>query len=339
MSTIYKNILNILAAIILAVILLFVWEMYVPKSFAGAEVVRYNAQSGMGAKEISTDLKEKGIIKSSLFFDIYAFMTGRHGKLQAGLYDVSPSMSVASIINALEKGKVATNKITVIEGWNVRDIANYLQEKNIYDKEAFSKALDTDFTEQFSFLHDKPKKLDLEGYIFPDTYQILVGADAEDFLNIALQNFDKKLTPAMRGQITKDKRSIFQVVTMASIIEKEVNLPADKKIVSGILWKRLASGMPLQVDATINYITDKNHPGVTLTDTKIDSPYNTYKYYGLPLGPISNPGLDSLMAAVYPEKSLYWYYLSEPKEGKTIFSKTLEEHNAAIAKYLTNPSK
>ncbi|HLD70934.1 MAG TPA: endolytic transglycosylase MltG [Negativicutes bacterium] len=333
MKTTLKNMLIILSAIMLAVVLLFVWEMYIPKSFAGAETVRYTARSGMGAKEIATDLKERGVIKSSLFFNAYAFITGSHGKLQAGLYDISPSMSVAGIINTLVSGNVARHKITVIEGWDLRDIADYLEEKDVYYNEEFAGALEMDFSGKFSFLTGKPEKLGLEGYIFPDTYYIPAGSSAEDFLNVALQNFDRKLTPAMREQITKDKRSIFQIVTMASILEKEVNSLEDKKIVSGILWKRLSVSMPLQVDATINYITNKNDPGVTLADTKIDSPYNTYKYYGLPLGPISNPGLDSLMAAVYPQKSDYWYYLSELETGKTIFSKTFQEHQSSIKKY------
>jgi len=121
---------------------------------------------------------------------------------------------------------------------------------------------------------------------------------------------------------------------MASMIEKEVQTPEDKKMVSGILWKRITEGMPLQVDATVNYITGKHDKGVQIKDTVIDSPYNTYKYYGLPKGPISNPGMDSIQAAIYPQKSVYWYYLSATKTGETIFSKTLEEHNLAISKYL-----
>ena len=105
-------------------------------------------------------------------------------------------------------------------------------------------------------------------------------------------------------------------------------------MVSGILWKRLAVGMPLQVDATINYITNKNDAGVAIKDTKINSPYNTYKYAGLPAGPISSPGMDSILAAIYPTKNDYWYWLSANGTGKTIFSKTLDQHNIARVKYL-----
>jgi UPF0755 protein len=120
---------------------------------------------------------------------------------------------------------------------------------------------------------------------------------------------------------------------MASLLEKEVKSLEDKKIVSGILWKRLENNMPLQVDATISFITGKKDANISIEETKIDSPYNTYKYRGLPLGPICNPGLESIIAAIYPETSNYWFYLSTP-EGKTIFSKTLDEHNIAKQKYL-----
>jgi len=120
---------------------------------------------------------------------------------------------------------------------------------------------------------------------------------------------------------------------MASLIEKEVKTKEDKEVVSGILWKRLKNNIPLQVDATITYLTGKKTTKIPLEDLQIDSLYNTYKYKGLPLGPICNPGLDSIKTAIYPKNSEYWYYLSTP-EGATIFSKNLEEHNIAKAKYL-----
>jgi len=146
-----------------------------------------------------------------------------------------------------------------------------------------------------------------------------------------LSNFEKKLTQELKDEIQKQKKSVFDIITMAAMLEKEVRTLSDKKIVSGILWKRLEAGMPLQIDATINYITGKSDPGATIKDTKIDSPYNTYKYKGLPKGPISNPGMSSITAAIEPTDSPYWFYLSD---GATYFSKTLEEHNVNKAKYL-----
>ena len=133
----------------------------------------------------------------------------------------------------------------------------------------------------------------------------------------------------MRTEIANQKKSIFDIVTMASLLEKEVSTLSDKKIVSGILWKRLSISMPLQLDSTIIYIT--GNPNISAKDKLVNSPYNTYKYYGLPKGPISNPGIDSITAAIYPTQTNYLYYLTD---GKTIFSETLEEHNAAKAEYL-----
>jgi len=191
--------------------------------------------------------------------------------------------------------------------------------------------LKKDYSGQFDFLKDKPKDIGLEGYLFPDTYQISKGETCEEIIDLMLANFGKKLTPDLREEIITQKKSIFDIVTMASMIEKEVRTLSDKKIVSGILWKRIAVGMPLQLDATINYITQRSDPSVAIKATKINSPYNTYMYSGLPKGPISSPGIDSITSAIYPKQTKYWFYLSD---GKTIFSETLDQHNEAKAKYL-----
>jgi UPF0755 protein len=175
--------------------------------------------------------------------------------------------------------------------------------------------------------------MSLEGFLFPDTYQISYSAGEKDIIRMMLANFDKKLTKDLREEIVRQNKTIFEIVTMASLLEKEVRTAEDKKLVAGVLWKRLKNRIPLQVDAAVSYITGKKTVKITKEDTQIDSPYNTYKYLGLPLGPISNPGLESIKASIYPKESRYWYYLSTP-EGQTIFSRTLEEHNIAKAKYL-----
>jgi len=147
-----------------------------------------------------------------------------------------------------------------------------------------------------------------------------------------LNNFNKKITSDLREEIEKQNKTIFEIITMASLLEKRCG--AKKiKIVSGILWKRINHNIPLQVDATIVYITSKQTIKIPKEDLEIDSPYNTYKFRGLPIAPICNPGLESIKAAIYPEDSDYFYYLST-LEGKTIFSKTLKEHNIAKARYL-----
>jgi len=174
----------------------------------------------------------------------------------------------------------------------------------------------------------------LEGFLAPDTYQISTQSHVDSLVASALQNFEQNLTPQMRQDIAAQNKSIFEIVTMASMLEKEVKSLTDKKLVAGILWKRLETGMPLQVDSTLLYykIPGANQGQI---DKTIDSPYNTYRYTGLPAGPICNPGQESLKAAIYPQKSDYWYYLSTP-QGDTIFSRSYGEHLINKAKYLDN---
>ena len=148
-----------------------------------------------------------------------------------------------------------------------------------------------------------------------------------------LENFDSKLTQQMRADIKAQGKTIFDIVRMASIVEAEVPHEADRPMITGILWKRLDAGMALQVDSALNYVTAGKNRSLTAEELKIDSPYNTYKYRGLPPTPIGNPGLSALRAAIYPTHTAYWYFLSD-KDGKTHFAKTLEEHNENKSKYL-----
>jgi UPF0755 protein len=236
-------------------------------------------------------------------------------------------MSAYEIASKMANGDVIRDRIVIFEGWGTNDIGKYLESRDICKQDYFISLTKKDYSDKFNFLGDKPKNVNLEGYLFPDTYEIAKQETCEDILSAMLANFGQKLTPALRTEIKNQKKSIFDIVTMASMIEKEVKSLDDKKIVSGILWKRIAIGMPLQLDATIVYIT--GNPKVSTKDTQINSPYNTYKYYGLPKGPISNPGIDSITAAIYPTQTNYLYYLTD---GKTIFSETLEQHNTAKAK-------
>ena len=180
-------------------------------------------------------------------------------------------------------------------------------------------------------LADKPKSASLEGYLFPDTYRFFKDAKLPDVVNKMIANLENKLTSDLKMAIKNSSFTTYEVLTMASLIEKEVKSDSDREIVSGILWKRLKAKIPLQVDATLVYITGRKE--ISDADKKINSPYNTYYYRGLPKGPISNPGLSAIRAAVFPENSPYWYYLSA-KDGQTIFSQTLEEHNRNKAIYL-----
>ncbi|MEK7061782.1 MAG: endolytic transglycosylase MltG [Patescibacteria group bacterium] len=330
---VFRKIIPVVSTVFILSLIIFSWEVYFPVKPNSDQIIEFLAQKGEGDEEIAIRLEEQGIIKNNYFFNIYAIISGNDSKLQAGKYALSPKMTVPEIIKKFVSGDVIKQKITILEGWDIADIEKYFADEKISNEQDFKEALKKDYSGEFDFLKEKPQDIGIEGYIFPDTYNISLGEKAEDVIRLMLSNFNKKLNTGLREQIISQNKTVFQVITMASIIEKEVKSTDDKKIVAGILWKRLSAGMPLQVDATVNYITGKNHSGVTIKDTKIDSPYNTYKYIGLPKGPISNPGMNSIIAAIYPTESKYWYYLSD-LNGKTIFSKTFSEHSLAASKYL-----
>jgi len=351
-----KIIFAVVVSLILLFAVIFVWQsVYLPKDERSKEEILFIIEPGQRVREIAFNLESRGLIKDDLTFKIYAALSDDGRNLKAGAYNLSPSMTIPEIVAKIGKGEIIKDQITIIEGWNLRDIGRFFEDRKMFQpEELFEMTCFTlygycqepeksrymeDFRQDFDFLEDKPKNVGLEGYLFPDTYEIKKGEDLERIVRRMLQNFDKKLTPELREEIKKQGKTIFEIITMASLIEKEVRSLEDKKLVSGLLWRRMEIGMPLQVDATIAYFIGGE--GWTFQEMRreigrgivIDSPYNTYKYRGLPLGPISNPGLKSIIAAVYPEDSNFLYYLSTP-EGKTIFSETLTEHKIPKPKSL-----
>ena len=256
-------------------------------------------------------------------------------------------MTIKEIVAQLTAGKTINEEkeIKVIPGWDLRDIYKYLQEQNVASSSDFYQLAGAplkkyksgqlpDYSEKFSILADKPKNSNLEGYLFPDTYRVYKNATTKDVIEKMLGNLDAKFTPAMRGEVSRQGETDYQIIILASVIEKEVRDDSDMKMVSGIFWNRLKIGQSLGSDATLSYILGDNNAAHSLNQTKIDSPYNTYRYAGLPPGPICNPSLSAIMAAIYPTATDYYYFLTDPATGKTIFSKTLAEHNKNKAKYL-----
>ena len=302
-----KYVITLIVAVILIGGFLIYQGVYYPIESSSDETVIFLVKKGEGAKEISINLKEQGLIRYSSFFRAYALIENKAEELKAGEYELSPSMNIPEIVNKLASEDRIKKMITIIEGWTVKDIANYLEVEELDPN--------------------------LEGYLFPDTYEISPEDGIEEIIEKMFDNFNKKMSLELIEEIASQEKTIHEIVIMASLIEKEVKTFEDKKIVSGILWKRIEAGMPLQVDATIIYITGKKSTKILQEELEIDSPYNTYRYKGLPFGPICNPGMESILAAIYPESSEYWFYLSTP-EGETIFSKSLKEHSEARAKYL-----
>ncbi|MFH1643395.1 MAG: endolytic transglycosylase MltG [Patescibacteria group bacterium] len=302
-------------------------------------------EKGTSFLEIGEKLDEEGLIKNKYPFYFYVIFTNQHNKIKAGEYFLSSKESLFRIVNKIVKGDIAKEIITIPEGWNLRDIAWYFESKGMFQAEELfeiagfpaldlvKSGLPSHEKFDYEFLQEKPIEISLEGYLFPDTYEIARGENLKNIVDKMIANFDKKLTLTLRQEIENQGKNIFDVITTASLLEKEVKTKEDKKIVAGILENRLRINMPLQIDATISYITGNKTVRISTEETKIDSPFNTYKYKGLPIGPICNPGLESIEAVLNSQDSDYLYYLST-LEGETIFSKTLTEHNIAKAKYL-----
>ena len=294
-------------------------------------------KSGDSVQEIAANLQSRNLISDMDFFKFYVWQEKIGDKLQAGSYELSPSMSIPKIANLFVSGEIKSNEvsITIPEGFSNKEIDKRLAESGLIEKESFvnfSKADGLDLSE-YDFLQDKPESASLQGYYFPDTYKYYKDSSIENVTEKMLDNFDKKLSQELREEIKKQNKSIFEIITLASIIEKEAGFAEDMGKISSVFHNRLEIDYPLESDATINYITESGRSRSTYEDLQIDSSYNTYKYAGLPPAPICNPGLNAIKAAIYPEKTDYFFFLTS-SDGKAIFSKTYAEHLKNQSKYL-----
>ena len=338
--------------VLLAILLCAAWlsyAIYLPHvSFRGEKTVE--VPRGFGSRKIGEFLKKEGVIGSKWAFVIHAALKAEASNLKPGVYVFSEQSTISEILANLVSGEEYPNErfLVIPEGWNLRDIGNYFERQGIAEARGFWKVAGLpaadyrtmdmaepppDFSNNFPPLRAKPNYVGLEGFLFPDTYRVYRDASAKEIIEKMLLNFERKFDEGLRQAAASQKKSAFEIVTLASLIEKEVRSDEDRKLISGILWKRLALGIPLQVDATLTYIKGHNSAPLTNGDKASPSRFNTYRYQGLPAGPIANPGLSAIRAALYPAESAYLYYLSAP-DGRTIFSRTLEEHNAAKAKHL-----
>lgn len=249
-------------------------------------------EKGDGVREIATNLEKTGLIKSPAIFLVYSAVSGSADKLKAGAYDLSPAMNVFHVVDTLRRGPKEDLTIRVGEGDTLAEIEAELVKLKIIKPKALSKF---------------PGK-SLEGFLFPDTYRFFPNSPVEEVVKKFMTNFYKQAVPELKDSL----RDFYETLIIASILEKEVPFHDDRRLVAGILYKRLKIGMALQVDAAPD----------------------TYLYAGLPKKPIANPGADAIRAAANPQTSEYLYYLSDPATKKTIFSKTFEEHKENKARYL-----
>lgn len=307
-------------------VLVFIWFFQETKAPSKDSNFKFFViEKGESASQIGIRLEHEGLIKNALVFKIYSQFAGFSGRIQAGEYKLSPSHSLFETLFELTRGPVEV-WITIPEGLRREEIAS-----------KFAEALDKDITFKNQFL---AVSADKEGFLFPDTYLFSKEADALTIINKMLDNFKNKTS----GLGSNQDLTFNQRIILASIIEREVKKDEERPIVAGILINRLRIGMPLQVDATIQYAvaTNRCQPStltcswwqpLELNDFSINSPYNTYLTAGLPPTPISNPGISSIKAAFNPAQTEYYYYIHDAS-GQIYYARTIDEQNENIAKYL-----
>lgn len=324
-----------LGVLIILVALVYVkYNSYIndPVDEADNTDISFQIKKGQTAKEIGKELEEKGLIKSSTAFYFYTKTNQLGEGILAGRFLLKRSMAVPEIVNSISDAKQAEFVITIQEGIRIKDIDDKLVELSLIEPGEFVAAVKSfDGWQYYSFLDKNTLQtliMPLEGYLYPDTYFLDPGSfEAKDLIYLALDNFEAKTKDLSKN----GKYNFHQIVTMASILEQEVRGSTDQKTVAGILWKRLESGWTIGADATLLYLSDDRK--ITSEDLQADSPYNTRKNQGLPPGPIGNPGITTIKAALSPTASDYWFYLTTPS-GEVIYSKTNEEHNLNREKYL-----
>lgn len=311
------------------------------------EKLSFEIKDGESAVALATRLKEQKIIKSEFFFKLYLKQKGLDKKIQSGIFSLTVPFTIPHVALSLSSPEKNERSITIIPGWDLRDIAEYFEKEGIASQKEFFElvgvpaefqnvSFSTPFDTEFSLLHGRPNRLSLEGYLSPETIQIFKNEKLESIVHRLLSQREKELNVQLLEDIKKNGHTVHEILTLASIIEKEVRTPEDRKKVSDLFWRRIEAGMGLQADSTVHYLSGREGDVFTKAkERQIDSLFNTYKYRGLPPGPISNPSVSSIEAAIYPEKNDAWFFLTT-SDGTVIYSKTLDEHNMNVAKYLRN---
>ncbi len=297
-------------------VLLLIVEVY-PPLITGVKSGNVFIPPDSSVKDIANILKSHKLILDPVGFEFIVRLKGVQRNLKSGEYELKNIDNVFGLISVLEKGVPRKEvRVTIPEGFTVYDIANRLKKYGI-------------ISDVHKFIE---KAKPFEGYLFPDTYFFYVDEDPEKIIKTMTTRFYQVLPKNYTEMVKKKGLNLKEAVILASIVEKEAKFDKDRALVASVFLNRLKIGMPLQSDATVNYALRNHKVWLSQKDLSIDSPYNTYKYAGLPPGPICNPGLKSLLAVAEAPETDYYYFLTKPN-GETVFERTLEEHNRDIKKY------
>lgn len=293
---------------------------------------------GSTARVVGETLAEKGLVRTQWAFTFIAQSTGSAAHIKPGAYRFTRAMSIRQMLDKLVKGEVAAVWVTIPEGYTARKIAITLARRGLVDEREFMTIAEFG-AKDYEKILDIPAQ-GLEGYLYPDTYLISLQSDAREVVRLMVDNFKAKVAApyvidiskiAADGGAESTAEALHRIVIVASMIEREARTDKDRPLVSAVIWNRLRRGMKLDIDATIQYAFGEHRSRLFYRDLEIDSPYNTYTHPGLPPGPISNPGVQAIKAAIYPASVDYLYYVAR-QDGSHIFSRTLDEHNAAVAR-------
>jgi len=310
----------------------FVLDMrYTNVSSRSGGDVMVTVPEGSDVWEIAKILEEERLIVSPSTFVFGAWRDGLRGQFRAGTFRIPSNTSardIAYILTGDAPSEPEDIRITFPEGWTMEQMADRLEANSLPGESflALASAPSEELREEFPFLAEAPQAAALEGFLFPDTYRFDPDTQAETIIRKMLAAFEKKVYDRYEALFSGEENNLFETVTLASIVEGEVRTSADRKVVSGIFGKRLEVGMAIQSDATLAYVLEERKVQHGADELAVDSPYNTYKYPGLPPGPVSNPSLDAIEAALFPQESSYWYFLSNPETGATYFAEDFEEH-------------
>ena len=321
---------------------------FAPTDSQNQEVVSFSVKSGSSLSAVSKNLEAAGLIHNHTVFKYMADFMGMGQKIQSGDYELTRAMSATEILDQLISGdgKPLTTKITIIPGWTVEDIANYLVEIKVLSSadEFLSLCKSGETYNGYYFIEEVMKtgtvsqrKYALEGYLSPNTYEIYTSSSADTLIKRLLTQTEAAYLSGYDERAQELGLTMDEVFTLASMIEKEAKT-SDFAKVSAVFHNRLKAGMTLGSDVTVKYVSGSQKMSLNDSDLAVDSPYNTYTHKGLPVGPICNPSMDAVVAALYPDEQYvaqkYLYFCSaEPESGRLVFSKTLEEHNKAVSYY------
>ena len=318
---------------------------FAPTDSQNQEVVSFSVKSGSSLSAVSKNLEAAGLIHNHTVFKYMADFMGMGQKIQSGDYELTRAMSATEILDQLISGdgKPLTMKITIIPGWTVEDVANYLVEIKVLSSadEFLSLCKSGEAYNGYYFIEEVMKtgtvsqrKYALEGYLSPNTYEIYTSSSADTLIKRLLTQTEAAYLSGYDERAQELGLTMDEVFTLASMIEKEAKT-SDFAKVSAVFHNRLKAGMTLGSDVTVKYVSGSQKMSLNDSDLAVDSPYNTYTHKGLPVGPICNPSMDAVVAALYPDEQYvaqkYLYFCSaEPESGRLVFSKTLEEHNKAV---------